>query len=477
MSTITDLFNIRIGLGRRSVFVENLGKNTVILLTDERLPMKEGARIEKYVHEPLEEILKNEGITKENIYYIIPPSLYYRNILHFPFNDNQKIEGVVKYEVKDYLPFQDIDCVTDFLPLGREAAGQKILSFSAEKSEIENILWSFGQYRENLKALVPYDIAVFHNVISTVEKKTFIVFDIQSDSAYIQFVKDGMVNSMVWIFRYRDEQYKESLLSQLLMFLRESEFPPVYMNIRGSAGEDFRRLNKEVFEEMNLSYRAFPVRGYSDFISDDLAIELSEIFSLFGALKGLNQTSFQRVNLLKEEFKPRLRGYVSLKDFVALGAILLVLVVISVSNLFMDIRIKKKQVNELKKSISELSTRIFDKPQLREREAEQLLSDIKKRVGSIEGSINRRYSGVELLREISSYLPGDIVIEYTDLIFERERIKFAGKAQTFSDIDRIKESLLLSEYFSEVRVSNTGTTGSTGGFAVTFMFDIKVNME
>ncbi len=155
MSTITDLFNIRIGLGRRSVFVENLGKNTVILLTDERLPMKEGARIKKYVHEPLEEILKIEGITKENIYYIIPPSLYYRNILHFPFNDTQKIEGVVKYEVKDYLPFQDIDCVTDFLPLGREAAGQKILSFSAEKSEIENILWSFGQYRENLKALVP----------------------------------------------------------------------------------------------------------------------------------------------------------------------------------------------------------------------------------------------------------------------------------------------------------------------------------
>jgi hypothetical protein len=68
-------------------------------------------------------------------------------------------------------------------------------------------------------------------------------------------------------------------------------------------------------------------------------------------------------------------------------------------------------------------------------------------------------------------------MEYSDLIIERDRIKFSGRARTFSDIDRIRQELLLSEYFTDVRVSNTGTTGSTEGFTVTFVFDIDVVEE
>jgi hypothetical protein len=68
-------------------------------------------------------------------------------------------------------------------------------------------------------------------------------------------------------------------------------------------------------------------------------------------------------------------------------------------------------------------------------------------------------------------------VEYTDIIVERDHIKFYGKTKTFSDIDKIKESLSLSEYFSKIEVSNTATTGSTEGFSVTFVFDIDVIEE
>ena len=114
---------------------------------------------------------------------------------------------------------------------------------------------------------------------------------------------------------------------------------------------------------------------------------------------------------------------------------------------------------------------------MKREDSEQLLADIRTRIVNMEKSIDKKYSGVELLREISTYLPGDIVVEYTDIVIEKDRVKFAGKVRTFSDIDRMQEALLLSEYISEVKVSNTGTTGSTGGFAVTFVFDIKVRTE
>ena len=71
MSTITDLFNIKIGVGRKGVFIEKLGSNTTVLFSDEKFPLKESAQIKRYTVETVEEILMSEGITKENIYYHI----------------------------------------------------------------------------------------------------------------------------------------------------------------------------------------------------------------------------------------------------------------------------------------------------------------------------------------------------------------------------------------------------------------------
>jgi Tfp pilus assembly protein PilN len=182
------------------------------------------------------------------------------------------------------------------------------------------------------------------------------------------------------------------------------------------------------------------------------------------------------VNLLKEEFKARPSGYIRIKDFMALGALLLLLLAVSISNLFMELGSAKKENRELKQAISALSARAFQKPNMQLKDALAELENTRIAIRRVETSIDRKSSAVELLRELSSFLPSDAALEFTDIIIERERIKFAGKARTFADIDRIKEALAASEYFSEVTVSNTGTTGSTEGFAVSFLFDIKVRV-
>jgi len=479
LSTITDLFSIRIGFGRKGIFVEKLKKNINILTAEEKLPLKEGLRVARYNNEPIEEILDKEGITKETVYYILHPSLYYRNTLRFPFHDRQKIEGIIKFEVQEYLPSPEIDYTTDFFPFWVEPSvpspnGHEVLSFTTDKVNIINILDNFGRYRENLKALIPFDIAVFYCSVSIIDKPAYIFIDIQDGAIYMQYVKGLKIHNVIFINKYSDEQYKNSLTSQLLMLLKISDFPSVYINMRTSVDEDFRRLNNQIFNELDLSYRSFPVHQYGDSLETDQRIDYSELISIFGTLNSINQPPHKRVNLLKEEFKPRLKGYIRLKDFVAVGALLLVLLLISLSNLFIEIHFQKSQIEELKGGMDELSMKVFEKPQLKGKEAEQYLKEIQQKIDFIENTIDRRFSGTELLREISTFLPDDVVIEYTDIIIERNHIKFSGKARTFSDIDRIKESLAISEYVSEVKVSNTGTTGSSEGFAVTFLFDITI---
>jgi hypothetical protein len=473
---------MRIGLGRKGVFLEQLGNNINVLIADEKLPLKEGYRVSRYQNEPIEKILENEGITKENVYYVVQPTHYYRNKVSFPFADRVKIAGIIKFEVHDFLPTPDMEYVTDFLPLWAEpqrSTGQnfEVLSFTINKTAVREMLDSFGEYRKNLKALVPFDIAVFNCLSSIIENDTFLFLDVHEDALYLQQVSGSKLSKVVYIKKYSDEQYNNSLSSELLIMLKSSNSPLLYLNVRSSVDEQFRNLNNRIFEGLDLSYRTLPVRQYEESLNIIHDTDPSEMVALLGTLKMINQTQNKRVNLLKEEFKPRLKRDIRLKDFISVGALLLVLLLISLSNLFIDMGFNKSQAKELQRGMDELSMKVFEQAQLDGKGAEQYLMEIQNKIKLVETSVDRRYSCIELLREISTFLPDDVVIEYTDLIIERDHVKFAGMARTFSDIDRIKESLTFSEYFTEVKVSNTGTTGSSEGFAVTFVFDIDVNEE
>jgi len=468
-----------VGFGRRGIFIEPLKTRINVLYTDERLPMRAGFEYSSHADTSIEDILSKREVTKESVYCIVQPSLYYRNIIGFPFHDRQKIEGVIKFEVHDYLPSGETEYITDFIPLWKEppessAQRYEVFAYTMEKAAMESLLASFGRFRENLKALIPFDVAAYFCATAVLDASSFIFVDIREKSSFIQHIKDQRIRNTVYIQRNDDEQFMAGLTSQLITMLKLAESPQLYLNARSSAQEEFRDLNSKVFEQLKISTRLFPVRNFSESVEKSAPYDHSELVALFGGLSVLNQPQHRRVNLLKEEFKPRLRGQVRLKDFVALSILLIVLLAVSLSNLFIDIRFKKTRVRELENSVEELSSSAFGNAQISETDAEKNLEEIGRRLDVIERSIDRRFSSVQLLKEVSMYLPEDVTIEYTDLIIERDRVRFSGKARTFADIDRMKESLSVSDYISEVKVANTGTTGSAEGFAVTFQFDIKI---
>ena len=261
------------------------------------------------------------------------------------------------------------------------------------------------------------------------------------------------------------------------MLLKAGSNPVIYTNTRRTVKEDFEKLTLGVLDETQSTYRKITwSKGESIFINSE-DIDFSDLIAFLGVLRNVNQTKVKKVNLLTEEFKPKLRGYVSIKEFTILGSVLILLLMISTVNLFFDIKFKKDRVLSLTKRMNDMSMEYFEKPLVNVEETKQLLSDVQGKIEKIHTATDREFSSTQLLKEFSASLPIDVDVEYTDIIVERDHIKFYGQTKTFSDIDRIKESLALSEYFSRIEVSNTGTTGSTEGFSVTFVFDIDIVEE
>jgi hypothetical protein len=172
-----------------------------------------------------------------------------------------------------------------------------------------------------------------------------------------------------------------------------------------------------------------------------------------------------------------MKGYVSVREFSIVGGLLLILLFLATSGLVVDIRMRKRQISLLRERMRALSSEVYDDPAVSLEQSKDRVREIEDTLVFLKSRTDARFSSLQLLKEISLYMPGDVVMEYSDLIIERDHIKFSGKARTFSDIDRIRKELLLSEYFSDVSVTNTGTTGSTEGFTVTFVFDIDVVEE
>ncbi len=457
------------------MFIEEADDGSRAMISPEKLPSREPFLLNTYSGMTIEEILADAGIEKESVYYIISPERYFRSRIHFPFTDRQKIDGVIDYEVRDSLPLQDTDCVTDFYLVGNEAQ-----AFSVEREKMRALLQSFGRYRENLRAVIPRDVALFFGMHAFIEEDGYILLQLENRSVYIQYVVERrIVNGRLVSFGEDAEitidGLRQRVLPHLIMCAKLSGNPFVWVNRTSSANEKLCEQTEGLLEELNIPFSPVRVKNIDNYYPDIKSFDHCAL-SLFGAVRAASSPLMQ-VNLLKNEFKPRAKGYVSVREFTLVGVLLIFLFALGTVSLIFDIGFRKQQVAALKGRIEEIGKNTFGSAVADETDARKRVSEVQERVKVLEESTDRHLSSLKLLKELSLYFPGDVVIEYTDIIIEREHIKLSGNVRSFSDIDKITEDLVMSDYFTAVEVTNTGTTGSTGGFTVTFALDITVSQE
>jgi hypothetical protein len=466
------------------------------------------------------QVMREEKVHRENVYYVLPSRNYYRNRLSFPFDDRSKIEAVIPFEIRDYLPDPDMDCVTDFAQWG-----SSVLAFSATRGVIRELLEDMEEFRGNLRAVIPYDYAVFRAVRVLAGEPSYLLVGMEPEGVYLQQVLGDQLLSGLFTENYASNghggeqeepsraetenqlsahQLSESLFTELRMLTRRSGNTPVFLAAGSQNGDQNGLLEKveavlaESTSGEGVRVRQLAAAGGIRASEEPLLSSLKPAphsLALLGAVfwsrgsrsmvtgrTGLRPAaagaqaamSADRVNLLKYEFKPRPRGYLSLKDFSIAGILLLALLFMSTVGLVMDNRLHRNQVRTLEQATRQVTQSAFGEPTLEVARVRQMVQELRGRINLVERNTDPGNSSLLLLRELALYFPGDVAVEYTDIIIQPGNIRLEGKARAFSDIDKIERELLLSDRFGEVTVVNTGSSGSTQGFTVNFTLDIKI---
>jgi hypothetical protein len=472
LSTLTELFNLRIGASRKALFVEKTQGGFRFLHAFERLPLRDEVKTGFAGAETLQDFLGRDDFSESlNVYYLLSPRDYYRCSMTFPFSERLKIDAIIGYEIRDYLPRLDLDCLTDFVQ-----SNGHVTAFSVERSRVRAILSDFGGYTDNLRGIVPYDAAIRYAADSLAEEDPSLFLIMDRESVYLQSAEKGRIRRTAYVETGGDGELEtedvDTLLTHLRTAVRDSGIETVHLVREASAGAESADVLYEGIERLGLTVRPLALGRLEDKVGG--VVRDASYLPLFGALLAVNQPPPGRVNLLRGEFKPRPKGFVSLKEFAVAGILLILLAVISTVGLSVDLRFSRNQARRLEESLRGLSGEVFGREIVETAEARRAVQALRDAIDRMESATDTSLSGLRLLRELSLYFPGDVVVEYTDIVVEKDRIRLSGRARAFSDIDRMERDLLMSDLFERITVVNTGTTGSTEGYTVSFVIDITV---
>jgi len=491
LSTLADLFNNRISFSRRIVLAELFGEKYFVYLI--QIKGEEPFKVELFSinRENLAGVLFEHGVSKEDLYVTLHPRFYFKASIQLPFNDPQKIEAIINNEIIDYIPFENESdgslnekgYVVDF-----EIFYQRTLAYSVRESVIERIISDLGNYADNLKAIVPYGAMLRNFFTSKIftgrEYKVIMVEDSGSEVEVWGFSPDvrGEIVHDILVGKSKDEGDRIiSAILRIKKYFNNEDRYFLFLKSENISSESFEGNAKKhvLWEDIETKTGLRPGRinlenAHLNFPYYE--IDYNHHLILYSFLNFLRKKD-RKINLLKGSFKPSIKNYIRVKDFVLIGFLLLALLGFSVGRFFSDISFLKNRVQQLESSISALAQESFGRKLKSVKTAIELLNTIKNRSELLEKNISRKYSALEIFKEFTSALPVDVELEYTDILIEQNRIRFSGKTKSFADIDRIRESLRNSDYFKEVKVTNSGTTGSTGGFIVNFQFDIQCKVE
>jgi len=473
---LTDLFNIKISLNKRVILAEKFIESYLVYIVD--LKGEEPIKVDSFKVDNVElsERLEKIGVSKEDVYVILHPIFYYKNNLQLPFTDPQKIAAVIDNEILDYLPNENIPeqsiskggFISDF-----DIFNKRIITYSVSEELIRRILKELGEYSDNLKAIIPYGSILRDFISSYCDIKKVTIIECNEIGVEVWGISKDGFGEIAHSIEFEDESgYIDKILSAILSIEKYFQEARYIFLSKVDCKISFKEIAKDYgFRSYKLNYKKI-IGNLSEY-----AIDEYHFLTLYSFINYLKSKKGEKLNLLKGPFKTTLKSYIRVKDFVFVGIFLLILSLFSGGKFFTDMSFHKKSDLQLKNSISSLTGNVFGKKLTSVKSAIKLMDSMKNESEILERNINRKYSALEIFKEFTSALPVDVGLEYTDILIDQNKIRFNGKTKSFSDIDNIKKSLISSDYFTEVKVTNSGTTGSTGGFIVNFQFDIKCKVE
>lgn len=426
--------------------------------------------------------------------------------LSLPFKEESKIEAVGPFELEGEIPFDLEELLVDFHKIVTHDGQTDLLAFAVSKEKLRKRLELFQRNGIEPRILSVESVALSNLACWMGQRSQPIALVEIGASKTSICILNGLRMELVRTIRFGGEDLSATLAQDWGISVEEAEIRKceeidLLMESEGSSlakevlvpwlvevRRTFREYRVHYGREVGIIYLGgggSRLKGLVPYLSERLdrivePLQLnarvpqmgfidSEKEAFFASsLAAVGQAVFRgrpsQINMRKGEFEfesemKEIRG-----KMIDVGALLGVLVLFMVYQLFAGYFTTKARYESLRKEVRATFQSTFPEVQTIVSPIDQMRQKTQELREKVLAQGGDRVTVIDVIREISEAIPPEVLIDVTDLTIDGNKVRLKGRTDTIEAVDQIKGTLSPVPWFKDVAVTNTQVTFDKEGF-------------
>jgi len=483
---------------------------------------------DRQIFSTIQTLIKKSGVSFDQIIIAIPGDKALGKLLTLPFTDKKKIEQVLPFEIENFIPFTISDIAYDYQIIEKEKDHSKVFVSIVKKDYISHYLEELHGIGIEPKS-VECDCTALTNLLSLDKeyhaKDTIGIIDLGHRKTTIIIASHGKIllgrslllgghtitRALQKKLSISYEQAEELKHQKAQVRLEEETKPgdsvseivqPIVETLSGDIIQTIRSYevnSRQKISQIYLCGGTYKLHNLPQYLSLILGIQcyplkyldgdynkltdikgkasiLGQSFAL--GLSSLSKTRNSTINFRKKDFSFK-KSYNALKTvsrrYIGMATAIVILLI---ANSITQCIIQKERLAHLDKEIISLFNKTI--PNSKEKVVPKKVTKIikghideaKKVVDSLDvGSI----SMLDSIKEISTHIPPDIIVDVTKLDISNGKVKMSGTTESIESVDRIIMSLSSFPNFRDVEKGSVSS--GIGGQGMKFTISFTITTE
>lgn len=391
----------------------------------------------------------------------------YRN-MEAPFKELKKLRQILPYELESILPYPPENVIIDLNVLDNLGNTERhhIFTAAVQKEKVAfylDLLKTHG-IEPDVLTIGGYALAQALSTYSD-DKNNRLLVSIEPQQATLFLLLDGNTSlvrsSRVQLNSNAGIHHLCSSIQQTLAGFQKHTGLDIEIQevlLTGSALED-SGVEKSIEEELGFPVRTIDLIALSGQVSIETEGIMWNITTMDASLAlALSEIAgFDLLNFRRGGFTVQ-RGWVQYqKNIIKTSLVALLMILLFLSNFVTGYFSIKKRSMRLEKEIHEVFTSTFPDVKRIVDPLQQMrvkLQEVKK-TDTFSAETNRSAMAIDVLNDISRYIPVQIDVELTSVIIGADSVLISGDTGGFDAVDDVKNSLENAVLFKNVSITST----------------------
>jgi len=391
----------------------------------------------------------------------------YRNI-EAPFKEKRKLRQILPFELESSLPYPPEDVIIDFSVLDHlgDAQEETVLTAAAPKEKVGHylhVLKSNGIEPEVLTTGGFSQALALRHYANDEKNRIFIA--VEPGRANLFLMLSGQI-SLVRSFRTKIapgegvQAFCTRIQQTLSGFQKKTglEFDIAEVVLAGSALID-AGIAREIGETLDIDTSTLDLIDMSGLVSIETQSMQWDVSRMDGSLAlamveivGFNPLNFRQGKYAVEKQWVEYKG-----DIVKTGILALLVLVIVFSSYAAEYFSMKNRVVRIESEIQQIFTSTFPEVKRIVDPLQQMRVKLKdaKKSDSFSGETSRSVLTIDILNDISRYIPGQRDVELVSIIIGSDNVLISGNTGGFDAVDAVKNGLERAAVFKSVAITST----------------------